>query len=227
MGDNKLFFTFEDENDLERVLEHEPWTYDKYLVIFERVEVNVPISALSFQCIPFWVQIHDLPVYCLTPNFQDSIGSSLGTLLHMSDSKGKGSLRNFLRVKVKIDITKPLNKVRKVWSAGKLKSKGSLKKEDQQYSEWIRADGDQNFRKSSMVVVGYKPYSMGKKSHAKDNDYHQSNVEKYYTMNVNPKESTKSLQSVAMEKITLSLSPKRRKVQKLTRESWMLWIRYR
>ena len=81
MGDNKIFFTFEDEYDLERVLEHEPWTYDKHLVIFERVEVNVPISALSFQYIPFWVQIHDLPVHCLTPEFRDSIGSSLGTLL--------------------------------------------------------------------------------------------------------------------------------------------------
>ena len=42
MGDNKLFFVFEEVCDLERVLEHEPWTYDKHLVIFERVEANIP-----------------------------------------------------------------------------------------------------------------------------------------------------------------------------------------
>ena len=234
MGDNKNFFTFEDEYDLERVLEHEPWTYDKHLVIFERVEVNVPISALSFQYIPFWVQIHDLPVHCLTPEFRDSIGSSLGTLLQMSESEGEGSTGNFLRVRVKIDITKPLSRVRKVWSAGKvigwaalryerlpnfcywcgrvshddrdcelwLKSKGSLKKEDQQYGEWLRAEGDQNFRKTSMVVAGYRPYSMGKKKQAEDNNYHQANVEKSCTMTVSPEESTNSLQTAAMEKTT-------------------------
>ena len=35
MGENKLFFDFEEEYDLERVLEHEPWLYDKRLVILE------------------------------------------------------------------------------------------------------------------------------------------------------------------------------------------------
>ena len=34
MGKNILFFHFEDECDLDRVIEHEPWTYDKHLVIF-------------------------------------------------------------------------------------------------------------------------------------------------------------------------------------------------
>jgi len=48
MGENILFFHFEDECDLDRVIEHEPWTYDKHLVIFDKVVANVPISALAF-----------------------------------------------------------------------------------------------------------------------------------------------------------------------------------
>ena len=48
MGDNILFFNFEDECDLDRVLDHEPWTYDKHLVVFEKVIANVPISSLTF-----------------------------------------------------------------------------------------------------------------------------------------------------------------------------------
>lgn len=86
MGDNKLFFVFKGVCDLERVLEHEPWTYDKHLVISERVEANIPISTLSFQFSSFWVQIHDLLMHCLTPKTRDSIGSTLGTLLHMTES---------------------------------------------------------------------------------------------------------------------------------------------
>lgn len=53
MGENTIFFEFEDEYDLERMLEHEPWTYDKHLVIFERVLENVPITAISFKFTTF------------------------------------------------------------------------------------------------------------------------------------------------------------------------------
>ena len=37
--DNILLFEFEDNLDLKRVLEHEPWTFDKHIMIFERVLV--------------------------------------------------------------------------------------------------------------------------------------------------------------------------------------------
>ena len=111
MGENILFFHFKDECDLDRVIEHEPWTYDKHLVIFEKVVANVPISALAFQFTSFWIQIHNLPIHCLNPETRDEIGSSLGTTLLMTDSKSDGEKGNYLRVWVRIDITKPLNRV--------------------------------------------------------------------------------------------------------------------
>ena len=80
-----MFFIFEDKFDLDRVLEHEPWTYDKHLVVFERVLKNVPISALPFQFSNFWVQIHDLPVHYLTPATRKSIGNSIGTVLETAE----------------------------------------------------------------------------------------------------------------------------------------------
>ena len=50
-------------------------------------------------------------MHCLTPKTHDSIGSTLGTLLHMTESEGEGSTGNFQRVRVWIDITKPLARV--------------------------------------------------------------------------------------------------------------------
>ena len=117
MGENILFFHFEDEGDLDKVIEHEPWTYDKHLFIFEKVVANIPISALTFQFTSFWIQIHNLPIHCLNPKTWDEIGSS-GTTLLMTDLKSNGGKGNYLRVQVRIDITKPLNRVRKIWSEG-------------------------------------------------------------------------------------------------------------
>nr|POE49929.1 hypothetical protein CFP56_32879 [Quercus suber] len=37
MSENKMVFEFENEVDLEWVMEFEPWTYDKHLVLFQRI----------------------------------------------------------------------------------------------------------------------------------------------------------------------------------------------
>ena len=188
MGDHKIFFIFDDECDLNRVIEHEPWTYDKYLVIFERVVENIPISALSFRFSSFWVQIHDLPIQCLNSSTRDAIGKSLGELLLMTDTEEEGGKGNYLRAHVRIDISQPLSRVRKVWSDGSviswaalkyerlpnfcywcdmlthddrncerwLRSKGSLKKEDQSYGAWLRAEADLSTRKTTITVPGVR-----------------------------------------------------------------------
>ena len=45
LGRNILLFEFEDTLDVERVLEFKPWSYDKHLVVFERV-VDVETAPL-------------------------------------------------------------------------------------------------------------------------------------------------------------------------------------
>lgn len=115
IGENKFYFDFDEEYGLDGVVEHEPWTYDKHLVIFERVVENIPISTLSFRFSSCWVQIHDLLVHFLTLDTRDSIGSSLGTLLNMTDSEEEGNEGSYLRFRVHIYISKPLIRVYKVW----------------------------------------------------------------------------------------------------------------
>ena len=104
MGDNILFFNFEDECDLDKVLDHEPWTYNKHLVVFEKVTTNVPISSLAFQFTTFWIQIHELPVQCLNQETQDAIGSSLSTPLLMIDLESEGGKGNYLRVRDRVQV---------------------------------------------------------------------------------------------------------------------------
>ena len=48
VGGNILLFEFEDNLDVKRVLEFEPWSYDKHLVVFECVVdiESAPLLAL-------------------------------------------------------------------------------------------------------------------------------------------------------------------------------------
>ena len=98
-------------------------------MIFERVLENVPISALPFKFTTFWVQIHDLPVHCMNPATRDSIGNSLGTVLQMTDFEEEGGKGNYLCVRVHLEISKPLSRVWKIWSEGRLVGWVALKYE--------------------------------------------------------------------------------------------------
>ena len=55
MGENKLVFEFENDVDLERVMEYKPCTFDKNLVLFQRTEDSTTISSLSFTECAFWI----------------------------------------------------------------------------------------------------------------------------------------------------------------------------
>ena len=61
IGGNILLFEFDDALDLKRVLELEPWTYDKSLVVFRRAVDVESAPLLPFDSVTFWVQLHNVP----------------------------------------------------------------------------------------------------------------------------------------------------------------------
>ena len=55
IGEYILLFEFEDALDLERVMEFEPWSYDKHLMAFKRVLDIESVPFLDFSRTTFWV----------------------------------------------------------------------------------------------------------------------------------------------------------------------------
>lgn len=66
IGENILLFEFNDCLDLERVLEFEPWSYDKSLVAFQRVQDFEIALRADYSHATFWVQFHNVPVKSLS-----------------------------------------------------------------------------------------------------------------------------------------------------------------
>lgn len=113
VGNNILLFTFDLETDGERVLMGEPWSYDKHLVVLQRTDGSMPINEIGFRQCKFWIQIHDIPFNYMTPKTALEIGKSIGHVSIPQDStEMKGG--TFLRVRVTVDISRPLCKGRKV-----------------------------------------------------------------------------------------------------------------
>ncbi|XP_050243995.1 uncharacterized protein LOC126692427 [Quercus robur] len=112
-GNNILLFDFEMEVDAEKVLLGEPWSYDRHLVSVQRFDDRKAIKDIDFKFCAFWIQIHDIPYKFMTKETAKEIGDTIGPVIKQSeDSEWKGG--TFLRVRVKVDTTRPLCRGRKV-----------------------------------------------------------------------------------------------------------------
>jgi len=109
IGNNILLFEFTDNLDLERVLEFEPWMFDKSLVVFQRATSIEEVPLLDFSRSPFWVQFHNVPENSMNQATGDSIGSSIGTVIQVADREDDSAGGEFLRVRISIDLSKPLS----------------------------------------------------------------------------------------------------------------------
>lgn len=113
VGDNVLLFTFDQEIDAVKVLLGEPWSYDRHLVLIQRFEGKKPIKEIEFNRAKFWIQLHDLPYKFMNTETAIEIGESIGEVIMPQDvSEMCGG--TFMRVRVSVDITRPLCQGRKV-----------------------------------------------------------------------------------------------------------------
>ena len=108
LGKNCLAFVFEDAMDLERVLVNKPWSFEKSLVVFQRLMEDGPINDTLFSHVSFWVQLHNLPIRRMTEEVAIAIGKSIGGVEKVAASDDDKGGENCMRIRVRMDVTRPL-----------------------------------------------------------------------------------------------------------------------
>ncbi|GLT68155.1 hypothetical protein SLA2020_404130 [Shorea laevis] len=102
-----------------RVLKGRPWSFERNIFVLNDFDGSSPPSQITFSSSPFWVQVHDLPFACLTKGIGQKIGASLGEVLEVVvPGNGVGWGRS-LRIRVLLDLTKPLERGRVLLMGGK------------------------------------------------------------------------------------------------------------
>ena len=86
---NMWMFEFSLEADKMKVLEGRPWSFDRFLLTLLDFDGSIPSSQWEFTTSPFWIQIHDLPLICMTKVIGSKIGHSMG-VLELVDIAGEG-----------------------------------------------------------------------------------------------------------------------------------------
>lgn len=81
-------------------MEGRPRSFDRQILVINELDGNTLPSQMKFSMSPFWVQVHDMPLVCMTKGIGVNVAG---------DGAGWGRC---LRIRVSIDITKPLDRGR-------------------------------------------------------------------------------------------------------------------
>ncbi|XP_042944656.1 uncharacterized protein LOC122278541 [Carya illinoinensis] len=105
---NTFVVTFATHADKERVLEGKPWLFDNVLFILVPYDGVMQPGRIAFDYETFWIQIHNLPLGCMSMEWGKRIGDSVGRCMEVdveSDGVGWGKC---LRVKVAMPLCKAI-----------------------------------------------------------------------------------------------------------------------
>lgn len=108
--DNLRLFEFSEEDDLRRVLEGGPCSYERTLLVLNEFDGKTSLSQMDFTHTPIWIQIHDMPIGCMNKGVGRKIGETLDCVEQLAvvdDDVGWG---RSLRISVAIDLFQPLDR---------------------------------------------------------------------------------------------------------------------
>ncbi|KAL0003670.1 hypothetical protein SO802_011231 [Lithocarpus litseifolius] len=155
IGDHEMLFSFDTKEEVDKILNSEPWSFDKHLVVMQRYDHDLPLEDIKFERTNFWVQVHGLPIKYMTIAAAEKICGVVGEVISQLDPKLYDG-GNFIRVKVAVDISIPLcrgrlvslNDGKQVWISFKYERLpnlcywcGCLTHDDRDCELWIESEG--------------------------------------------------------------------------------------
>jgi hypothetical protein len=108
LGENMFLFIFLQASGKLRALEEGPWMLLNELIDMADYDGTKTIDEISFTHIPIWVRVTKMPLGMMNQWYGEAIGNQVGEFLEMEKEEDGSVVGQFLRIKVKLDIGKPL-----------------------------------------------------------------------------------------------------------------------
>lgn len=116
LSKDRFQFIFKYERDLIDVLNRGPHTSNSWSIVLDRWVAKPPEDYLKHLFV--WVQMRNIPVNHYTPEAIHDLGQFAGEVIEVPYDPEKAQTKDYVRVLVKFDVSKPLRKVKKITVPG-------------------------------------------------------------------------------------------------------------
>ncbi|VFQ71528.1 unnamed protein product [Cuscuta campestris] len=113
-GEGLFFFHFYHVKDASRIIEEGPWSFDNATLVCKLLEPGEIVLAHDLNFVDMWVQVHDLPHGYTSPAILEAVGIFVGLFLKHDRSPVSGVQRVFYRIRVSLDVRRPLRRKMKL-----------------------------------------------------------------------------------------------------------------
>jgi hypothetical protein len=110
----QFLFHFAHPLDMEAVLNGGPWSFDNNMLILEQVQLGMQIEQIPLHHINMWVQVHNLPTGLMKEKFGIPLANYIGSFVEYDKNNNSSFWRQYMRLRVRIDVRLPLKKDTKV-----------------------------------------------------------------------------------------------------------------
>ncbi|KAM6584443.1 hypothetical protein CsatB_011445 [Cannabis sativa] len=118
LGPNLFLFQFYHEIDIKRVINGSPWTFNRLPLIFGIVPRGGDPKAVKLNQLDMWVQIHGLSTGFMTEKIVVTAANYIGSFVESDPKNYNGLWRDYLRVRVTVNIDVPLKRRMKLKKTG-------------------------------------------------------------------------------------------------------------
>ncbi|KAK2663831.1 hypothetical protein Ddye_002405 [Dipteronia dyeriana] len=135
---NNIFtFLFNSLEDHVYVLAYGSWTGDDALILLEKPLGKGDIKSMNFRYSKFRVQIHSVPLLCITKEIRRFLGVMVGMVTNVDAGSSRECSGKFLMVYVKMDVDQPFQRCLDYT----LKTFGEILKGGLRWKRVVREDG--------------------------------------------------------------------------------------
>lgn len=107
---NLFLFQFFREVDVKRVIVGRPWSFNRRALIMRRMKEGENPRSVDLNALDLWVQVYDLRVGFMNERILTEVGNSIGKFVASCPTNFTGAWREYFRVRVTIDVNKPLKR---------------------------------------------------------------------------------------------------------------------
>lgn len=118
LDNNMYLFQFYHEVDIKRVIEGSPWTFDRIQLVFQRLKVGENPRRVVLNKLDMWVQLHDMAAGFMSERIVRDVRNYIGSFVKSDKNNFTGVWRDYLRVRVTLNIEKPLKRRMKLEKKG-------------------------------------------------------------------------------------------------------------
>ncbi|XP_074327265.1 uncharacterized protein LOC141665185 [Apium graveolens] len=109
-----FLFQFFHKEDKAWVMNGGPWSFDNAMLLIEEIPEGEEPLKVPLWTLNMWIQIYDLPSGFMTEAVGVQLGNFFGTYITYDNKNNSSIWREYMRIKVRIDVRKPLKRKKKI-----------------------------------------------------------------------------------------------------------------